>query len=138
MGTGANWEQAKSNAMTILGNKAKIPDPKISIAKLKTDFDKGDKEFDAARDVMTTKLVNLQNISLSMKNVIKQYQSQLSNSDFGLAKDMADRQTKIDKAQNVLDSCLDFMMGDCETNIKNLAELEKYSNGLQKYDFKAP
>jgi hypothetical protein len=138
MGTGANWEQAKSNAMTILGSKAKIPDPKISIAKLKTDFDKGDKEFDAARDALTTKLVNLQNISLSMKNVIKQYQSQLSNSDFGLAKDMADRQTKIDKAQNVLDSCLDFMMGDCDTNIKNLGELEKYSNGLQKYDFKAP
>ena len=136
MATPGNWAEAKAAAMKILGDKAKIPEPKVTISKFRADMDKADKEYDAAVDVLQNKILALQNMSSSMKNVIKQYQDLISRSNFGLDPKDDDDKKKIGEAQDVLDGYLDVQMDNLDTNIKNLDELDKHTMGISKYQSK--
>jgi len=132
----ATWDQTKAAAMAILGNKAKIPEPRTSISKFRADMDKADKEYDAAVNVLQTKILNLQNGNSAMKNAIKQFQDQISKNNFGLNPDDDGVEDKIDKAQKILDDFLDKQMDVCDINNKNLDELDKHSMAISKYQTK--
>jgi hypothetical protein len=133
MATASNWNEAKAAAMKILGNKAKIPDPKVNLAKITADWQKADKEYDAAVDVLQSKILALQNSMSSTKNALKQYVDLISKNSFGLNEKDDDDKKKIEEAQKVLSEYLDSSMENCDTNIKNLDELDKHTMGLSKY-----
>ncbi len=136
MATYSSWEQAKSAAMAVLGNKAKIPDAKVNLTKLGADLGKADKEYDTAVDVLQTKILALQNTNSIAKNVVKQYQDLISKSNFGLPAKEDEEKDKISKAQDILDGYLDGVLDDYETNNKNLDELDKHSMAISKYSTK--
>ena len=133
---GNDWNATKAEAMKILGNKAKMPDPKFSEAKVGADYGKADKEYDAAVDVLQSKILALQNMSATTKNAVKQYAEQLSKSNFGLDPKEGDNKENIEKAQKLLDDYLEETIGNYETNIKNLDELDKHSMAISKYESK--
>jgi len=132
----SNWNEAKAAAMKILGDKAKIPEPKSNQAKLAADYAKADKEYDAAVDVLQSKILALQNMASTAKNAIKQYAEVISKSNFGLDTKDADNKEKIEQAQKLLDGYLDDQIEVHETNIKNLDELDKHSMAISKYESK--
>ncbi len=129
-----NWAGAKAAAIKILGDKAKIPDPKTNFTKLSEVLQKADKEYDASVDVLQGKILALQNINSTYKNSFKQYQDLISKSNFGLNPKDSDDKDKIDQAAKVLDDFLDAQMENCDVNIKNLDELDKHSMAISKYE----
>lgn len=133
MATASNMNEAKAAAMKILEDKAKIPEPKVSWQKFRADMSKADKEYDAAVDVLQSKILALQNTTSTMKNVVKQYQDLISKSNFGLDEKDDGEKKKIAQAQDVLDGYLDTFMEICDRNIKNLDELDKHTMSLSKY-----
>lgn len=130
------WEQTKSAAMSILGSKAKIPEPKANFGKLNTDLDKVNKQYLAIVSSLQAKILSLQDINSRYKNAYKQYQDQISRNDFGLDDDDAANKAKIKKAQDLIDNWLDGQMALTDADTKNLDELDKHSMAIAKY--KAP
>jgi hypothetical protein len=130
---GMTLDQAKSAAMAVLGKTAKIPDPKTNITKLSADFDKAKNDYYSAVDVLQSKILALQNVISTSRNALKQYQDQIGASTFGLDEDAAGNKDKISKAEKIMDGCIDERMKLCDTEIKNLDELDKHSMALAKY-----
>ena len=128
-----NWAGAKAAAMKVLGDKGKIPEPKVNMAKLGESLSKADKEYDAAVDVLQSKILALQNINSTCENTIKQFSEMLSKSNFGLDPKDPDDKKSIDQASKILDDYLDSVLADYETNNKNLDELDKHSMAISKY-----
>jgi uncharacterized coiled-coil DUF342 family protein len=127
------WEQSKAKAQGILGKDGKIPDPKANLTKFVNDWLKLDKEYHAAVDVLQAKILAMQNGNSTYKNAIKQYQDQITRTDFGLDAKNADDQKKITAAQDALDAFLDERMGTLDENVKNLDELDKHSMAISRY-----
>jgi hypothetical protein len=136
MGIPGSWDQATKEAMVILGKDGKIPPPKVNLGKYHTDFDKADKEYDAAVDVLQAKILAMQNTRSSVRNVLKQYQDLISKNNFALDPAAEGNKDKIQKAQDLLDGYLDSQMENLDTDIKNLDELDKHSMAISKYQSK--
>ncbi len=134
MGTARSLDEAKAAAMKILGDKAKIPEPKVKFSKLNTEFAKATKEYDASVDVLQSKILALQDINSSAKNAIKQYADLISKSNFGLDSKDDDDKKKIKDAQKVLDDFLEGAITARDTDIKNLDELDKHSMAISQYE----
>ena len=128
-----DYSDAKTAAMKILGDKAKIPELKGNMPKIKADSAKAEKEYRAAVDVLQSKILAMQDAMSSWKNALKQSQDLISKSDFGLDEKDNDDKKKIQQAQKVLDDSLDEGMETCDANIKNLDELDKHSMSISKY-----
>ena len=131
-----NWNDAKSQALKILGDKAKIPEPKANMTKFMADLMKADKEYDASVDVLQAKILALQNANDSWKNGVKQFDDLISKSDFGLDARDADDKKKIKQAQDILSGYLEEQMDNADINDKNLDELDKHSMAISKYETK--
>jgi len=131
-----NWTDAKAQAQKILGDKAKIPEPKANMAKLMADVQKADKEYDASVDVLQAKILALQNANDAWKNGVKQFDDLISKSDFGLDAKDADDKKKIQQAQDIMTDYLEEQMDNADTNDKNLDELDKHSMAISKYETK--
>jgi len=128
-----NWNDAKAQALKILGDKAKIPEPKANMTKLMADVEKADKEYDASVDVLQAKILALQNANDAWKNGVKQFNDLIGKSDFGLDSKDADDKKKIQQAQDVMTDYLESQMDMADTNDKNLDELDKHSMAISKY-----
>ncbi len=126
--------EAKAEAMKILGDKAKIPDPKVKFATVRSDFDKSGKEYDAAVEVLQKKILAFQNGNSTFRNAIKQYQDLIGKSDFGLNSKDDDDKKKIKQAQKIISDYLDIPIADCDKNIKNLGELDKHTMAIADYE----
>ena len=131
-----DWNDAKAQALKILGDKAKIPAPKANFSKLMGDVEKADKEYDASVDVLQAKILALQNSNDAWKNAMKQFDAQISKSDFGLNAKDADDKKKIQQAQDILSGHLEGQIGNADVNDKNLDELDKHSMAISKYQTK--
>jgi hypothetical protein len=131
-----NWNEAKATAMDILGKKAKFPEPKVNLAKIGADFAKADKEYNDAVDVLQNKILALQNMASSVKNMMKQYSDQIARANFGLDAKDDENKKNIEQAQKLLDDYLDEQMDNADVNIKNLDELDKHTMSLSKYETK--
>jgi hypothetical protein len=130
------WNDAKAQALKILGDKAKIPEPKANLSKLMGDVEKADKEYDASVDVLQAKILALQNTNDAWKNAAKQFDDQVSKNDFGLDAKDADDKKKIQQAQDILSAYLDEQIDTANLNDKNLDELDKHSMAISKYETK--
>ena len=131
-----NWNDARAQALKILGDKAKIPEPKANMAKLMADMVKADKEYDASVDVLQAKILALQNANDAWKNGVKQFDDLISKCDFGLDSKDADDKKKIQQAQGIMTDYLEEQMDNADTNDKNLDELDKHSMAISKYETK--
>lgn len=131
-----NWNEAKAAAMKILGDKGKIPEPKVNFAKVREIYDKADKEYYAAVDNLQSKILALQNMTSTFKNTLKQYSEIIAKSNLGLDTKDADDKKTIDQAAKILDDYLDEQMDNCDADIKNLDELDKHSMAISKYEGK--
>ena len=136
MATAKHWQEAKATALKILGDKAKIPDPKANLTKFNADIAKADKEYDAAVNVLEAKILTLQNTNSAWKNAVKQFSDQISKSNFGLDEKGADDKKKIKQAQDILTDYLDSQMAIADANVKNLEELDKHTMAISKYESK--
>ncbi len=129
-----NWNDAKAQALKILGDKAKIPEPKANMTKLMADVEKADKEYDASVDVLQAKILALQNANDAWKNGVKQFNDLIGKNNFGLDPKDADDKKKIQQAQDVMTDYLESQMDAADTNDKNLDELDKHSMAISKYE----
>ncbi len=85
--------------------------------------------------MLQDKILELQNATSSQKNGIKQHADRISKNNFGLDPKNPDEKKKIDQAQKVLAN-LQVQIQNCDTNIKNLSELDKHSMAISKYEAK--
>ncbi len=127
----AGWDQAKKDALAVLGSKGKLPDPKVSYIKAREEHDKLFKTFEAAVDVLQAKILALENSASANRNSIKQYQETAAKSTFGLDKN-ADKD-KIAKAQDILSKYLDFSLTTWDKELHNLDELNKHATAIDSY-----
>jgi hypothetical protein len=123
------WSQAKAAAMTVLGSKAKIPDPIINPDKFWVDLNKASSEFAAATEAMEKKLVVMQNAAAALKNSLAKYQGIIDGSNFGLTGADAD-DAKLAKAQKILDDYMDVKTKDIDETIKGLNDIDKAVDNL--------
>jgi hypothetical protein len=133
MATAKDWGEAKAAALKILGDKAKIPEPKGNIDKLFADVEKARKEFGPAVSVLEDKIVALQNANSAWKNGVKQFDDQLSKSDLGLDGKNPDDKKKIRQALDILTGYVESQMELADAESKNLDELDKHSVAISKF-----
>lgn len=77
------WDAAVDAAMKILGKKGKIPD-KLNQDKHRVGLVKCFKEYNAAVDVLQSKIQAFQDLMSARKDAIKQAKDAISKSDLGL------------------------------------------------------
>ena len=119
--------------MAVLGNKAKIPDPKADWNKYIAAVNKAYADYKTVVTALQAKILALQNVDTAYKNMLKQFQDQIDKSDFDLDEDEDGAKAKIEKAQKILDDLLDAQMKIVDTNVRNLDELDKHSMDIVKY-----
>src|ERR1700744_3268673 len=90
--------QKQSNALAILGKRAKFPDPKSNINKLIADYDNARKDYGTAVNTLQSKILALQNGASAIRNALKQYQDLLDSGTFGLDEGEPGNKDKIAKA----------------------------------------
>ena len=133
MAVANSWDDANKQAMKILGNKAKIPQPKPGVTKSAESVAKTMKEYDKAVSVLQDKIVELQDTYSSWGHAIKQFTDQIEKSDFGLDGKSADDKKKIKDATDILTDYLEAQVANLDVNNKNLDELDKHTMSLSKY-----
>jgi hypothetical protein len=137
MGTGAKeWNEAKTMAKKILGDKAKIPEPKANFDKMSAEWSKADNAYKAAVDALQRKILELQNSTSSAKNALKQHAERIAKTDFGLDRQNPDEKKKIEEGRKVLAGFLQYGIEACDTNSKNLEALDKHSMAIARYECK--
>jgi len=128
-----SWDQAKSAAMAVLGNKAKIPDPKANWNKYVAEVNKVYAEYKTVVTALQAKILSLQNVDTAFKNVVMQFKDQIDKTDFGLDEDEDGVKAKIEKAQKILEDFLDAQLKTVDANVRNLDELDKHTMSISKY-----
>ena len=127
-----SWDSAKSAALKVLGNKAKLPEP-TGIDKSMDGLDTAFEAFDQSRETIEDKVVALQNANADVKKAFEQFGKVVDKSDFGLDKKDKDDAKKIAIAQKILDGFVSAVSIAQDVNNKNLTELSKHIILLSKY-----
>jgi fumarylacetoacetate (FAA) hydrolase family protein len=127
------WDAAVKAAEKILGDKAKIPKWPATIDKAMSTDDKSFGEFSKVRDELKQKLLATQNTREALKNATSQFQDEIEESNLGLnPKDKADAKKIADGRKPLMDVLQDAM-DTCNTDSKNLKELDKHLMSLMNY-----
>ena len=122
-------EQAKK----VLGDKAKIPDPKDDPKKLKDDFDKAFDKLDVARGNVESELLAVENAISAYKNGQKQNAAVYQRADFDLNEKSKDDAKKIKLAQKLFSDYFATAQSAADKEMKALDELDKHVIQLSKY-----
>lgn len=127
-----SWDVARASAAKVLGDKAKIPEPKAPNKALDV-AGKAFDAFDKSRDDIEAKLLDLQNSFGAVKNAFDQFGAIIEKSDFGLDKKNKDDAKKIADAQKILGDYIGEVDDAQSANVKMLGELDKHIILLSKY-----
>jgi hypothetical protein len=122
-------EQAKK----VLGDKAKIPDPKDDPKKLKDDFEKAFDKLDVARGNVESELLGVENAISAYKNGQKQNAAVYQRADFSLNEKSKDDAKKIKLAQKLFSDYFATAQSAADKEMKALDELDKHVIQLSKY-----
>jgi len=94
-----DWDDAQKKALKILGDKGKVPEPKMK--SYNDGATKAWNAFDKARDDIEAKLTDLEGAFEKISGGIDQYEAKLEKDNLGLdPKDKEDAK-KIDQAKDI-------------------------------------
>jgi hypothetical protein len=94
--------QALADAKKVLGNSAKVSDKSMQVViGAAVDFSKLWDAFNAMREAMKKKLLDLQNAESKVKNSLVQADDELTEDNYGLDPKKPDDKKKIDQAQAI-------------------------------------
>lgn len=127
------WDAPTKDAMEILGEKGKVPKWSGAIVKARAADDKSYEAFDKVRDELKAKLLATQNTREALKDAISQFQDEVDESNLGLNPDSKDDAKKIANAKAVLSGWLDRQIKICQTDFKNLRELDRHLMNIMDY-----
>jgi hypothetical protein len=134
MASDAAWDKALADAKKVLGNSAKVSDKRMQVTiSSAVDANKLWDAFNAMREAMKKKLLDLQNAESKVKNSLVQADDEISDDDYGLDPKKPDDKKKIDQAQAIFSKFFKEKQKNMDDNIKNLDELDKHLMDIQKY-----
>jgi hypothetical protein len=125
------WDNAEKQALKILGDKGKIPEP-----KMKTYYAGAAKAWDAfdkARDDIEAKLTDLEGAFEKVSSAIDQYEAKLEKDDLGLNPKDKDDAKKIDQAMGILLDWVKSSEKAWEADIKDLKQIARHVIQLGGY-----
>jgi predicted nucleic acid-binding Zn-ribbon protein len=128
-----DWDSAVKEAQKILGKDGKIPKEPPNVAKAGKGFEKAFDEFNKARTELKAKLVATQDSVNALKDAASQFQDEIGGESFGLDKKNKDDMQKITDARKVLSDGIQSAMDVCDTNWKNLKQLDKHLVSISDY-----
>jgi hypothetical protein len=135
------WEAAKAAALGRLSKagakNAKVPDPKVSYTKFKSDMAKLSKEFDTAVDQLQAKILAMQTQCQTVKLALKQYGDQVSKETFNQPKGgdpTGPLALTLHDVQGMLQGFADDKSATIDGTLKSLDDLEKKSVDLEKFE----
>jgi predicted nucleic acid-binding Zn-ribbon protein len=125
------WDNAEKQALKILGDKGKIPDPKLK--SYNEAAAKAWNAFDKARDDIEAKLTDLEGAFEKISSAIDQYEAKLEKDNLGLNPKDKDEAKKIDQAKDILLAEVKTTEKAWEDEIKDLKEVARHVIQLGKY-----
>jgi hypothetical protein len=126
------WDKAKKDALKILGDKGKVPDPPDSVEKSLTEFEKVIAAVLKAFDEVSDKLVQIENTNDAARNALNEFANKIGRDDLGLDHRDKEDAPKIAKAQKILSDWSDGTARDLSRNDKVIDDAEKTLNQLAK------
>jgi hypothetical protein len=134
MASDPDWDKALADAKKVLGSSAKVSDKRMQgVIKDAQDANKVWDAFDAMREAMKKKLLDLQNAESKVKNGLVQADDELTDGDYGLDPKKPDDKKKIDQAQAIFTKFFKEKEKNMDDNVKNLDELDKHLMNIKKY-----
>ena len=130
------FEEAKKQAIKILGKDAKMPKEKADFVKIFTETTKLIAAFEKSRTDLEAKILAMDNNISAVANAIKQTEAIFDADDYGLDPKKKDDLKKIKDAQDLIGKFLDQMRASTEAYGKDVEELDKHVIQLRNY--KAP
>ncbi|HUB81276.1 MAG TPA: hypothetical protein VMB03_20890 [Bryobacteraceae bacterium] len=128
------WNQAVADARKILGNNAKIPNGKMSVAlRADNDTDKVFADYAKARDEFSKKILAMQDAYSRVKNALGQADDEVDDSDYGMDNKKPDEKKKIDQADALFSKFFADMEGRLDNYLKQLGEVNRHMEHVTKY-----
>lgn len=127
-----SWPATRSEAIKILGKKAKFPEPK-NMTGLIANLEKSFLAFDKARNAIEDRIPEMQNAGAAFAQAAKQFGAIVDKTDFGLDKKDKEDAKKIEAAKDVLSEYVEGVAEQSAHNEKALTELEKHLVLMSKY-----
>ena len=125
------WDKAVAGAKKLIGDKAKIPEPKGAIVKARESENKAWDEFDKARSDLEDEILALIDATTSIVDAIDQYRDVIAEEDFDL-NEKTDAK-KIAAAKKILLAPLDSGIAKVKSNAKNERDLNKHLANIKAY-----
>lgn len=125
------WDKAVSSAEKVLGDDAKIPQPKPTIDKAMQAEDKAFTEFDKSRSALEDQILGLVDASNAVIDAVEQFRDVIADEDFKL--DSKSDAKKIAAAKKILLASLDSRIKVFKENAKNERDLNKHLAHIRTY-----
>ena len=129
----ATWDQARADALKILGDKGEVPKSPDAIDKAAKNRSKAWDEFHKSQGALEAKLEATENANDAARNALKLFLAKIEKSDFNLNSKDKDDLKKIQQARKLLTDLLDTAIKAREDEDKMLDELGKHLNQLYSY-----
>ncbi len=129
----AIYEKTKAAALKVLGKDAKVPDLPPAMEKALDTWEKANTEFDASREALEAKLVEMQTANDGLKNLGNQFGAKMAKEEFGLDPKSKEDAKKIAQAQKIFHDYCSNGSKVVTTNNKALDEVDKHVIQLGKY-----
>jgi hypothetical protein len=132
--TEGDWKKALGEAKNALGKDGDVPIKRMAaVFKAESDYVSLFNGFNATREALEKKLLEMQNALSKVKNTMVQAEDEITASSYGLDEKKPDEKKKVDKAQAALEKYFDDAKGDVDIRIKNADELDKHLIQIARY-----
>ncbi len=128
-----DWDDAKKQALKILGKDGKITDDK-AMNKVMESVGKAFEAFSKSRDDLESKITELQGQCEKLSSSADQLEAKVEKDSLGLDPKKPDDAKKIKQAQDILTASLGEIGKAQDTNLKTLKEAARHLILLSKYN----
>ena len=125
------WDDARKQALKILGDGADVPELPPAASKADTEFEKAEGEFMETVEACQDKLLAVDNANSGVINAAEQLRGKIEKNDFQL--DAKKEAKKIAQARKILCAAIDDRIKDSKVIDKAVGELTKHLSQLAKY-----
>ena len=129
-----DWDKAVADSKKLLGPKGTIPHGKMAVAiKSGLDFNTALGHFLTARDALTKKVEDLENMLSKVENNLKSAKNEVIDSDYNLDTKIPDDKKKVDAATKVLQAFFDKWSKTADDYGSKLDNLDDYLDHFEKF-----
>src|SRR5262249_21283887 len=133
----ATWDQARADALKILGDKGEVPKSPDAIDKSAKNRSKAWDEFHKSQGALEAKLEATENANDAARNALKLFLAKIEKSDFNLNSKNKDDLKKIQQARKLLTGLIEGLIKGGRDEEKMLEEAGNAPNQVERYQAKA-